>query len=159
MKDIFNIENILSITELQKLSLKRLRRMRPPLLVLDKKSKKKGFVILDMKGFEALKRSHDLPTAPTLSPQKASSLPDFRGQGLLWDRPTMTNRDFWHRLRDKNHEEHDWSARRLFEYAPSPFITQHFTLVEIDSMISSLKLRSPFQEAWTHALHYWTQKS
>lgn len=41
-------KNIISMTELQKLSLKKLRKMKLPLYVLDRKSKGGGFVIMDL---------------------------------------------------------------------------------------------------------------
>lgn len=44
--------NIISMTELQKLSLKKLRSKELPLYVLDRKSKKGGFVIVDLESFD-----------------------------------------------------------------------------------------------------------
>lgn len=47
------MNNIISMTDLQKLSLKKLRTMKLPLFVLDRKSKKGGFVIQDLESFQA----------------------------------------------------------------------------------------------------------
>lgn len=41
-------KNVISMTELQKLSLKKLRKMKLPLYVLDRKSKGGGFAIVDL---------------------------------------------------------------------------------------------------------------
>lgn len=156
MKEIFEFKKTISMTELQKISFKKLRRQRGPLAVLDRKSKKRGFVIIDLEMYRNLTQS----TLPVLRPAtRMSSTPDFRVLGLLWDRPTMTSRQFYTRLKDPHHHEHAWAIKRFFEYAPSKVVTHVLSLGEIHAALSRVRLRPHFQEAWHRALHYWTTHS
>lgn len=93
-------KNIISMTELQKLSLKKLRKMKLPLYVLDRKSKGGGFMISPVTSGEETKTEN-------ASPLKATPL-DYRRLGLLWDHPSMTNEEFHEALKnlfDKFHKE------------------------------------------------------
>jgi hypothetical protein len=65
-------ENVISMTELQKLSLKKLRKMKLPLYVLDRKSKGGGFVIVGLGG---------VPTGKT-SEKSSKIVPD---PNLFWN--------------------------------------------------------------------------
>lgn len=131
------------MTELQKLSLKKLQKSRLPLFVLDRKSKRGGFVILNLKSYEELKKSQ----TPA----------DYRAMGLLWDRLDLSNEDFHARLKDPGHVEHLWAGRRLLEYARSSVVKEILSLEEIREILSRVRLRPIFQEAWSRAVHYWTQ--
>lgn len=146
--DSFDSISTISITELQKLSLKQLRRRKLPLLVVDRKSKRQGFVILDVETYEKFNKKE--------ARKERKSIPDYHNMGLLWDRE-MSNQEFEKRIRNSDHSEHRWAVKRLFEHARSTFITEHFALDEIQTMLRGVDLRSFVQEAWRHALHYWSE--
>ena len=148
------------MTELQKLSLKKLRKMKTPLFVMDKKSNKQGFVILEIAAFEkALKTQREEKRTETKETKK---IPDYRTMGLLWDRSDITN-DRFHALLKKSVEaeewERIWAARRLLEYAPSMVVKEIFSLDELKEILSKVKLKPFYQEAWNHAVHYWSENS
>lgn len=140
-----NPKNIISMTDLQKLSLKKLRKMKLPLFVLDQKSKSGGFVIQEMD-------SHSVT-----SPQKKEIVPDYKSLGLLWDRPDLSNKKFNRLIKKFDTQENSWAARRLLERAPSALVTKLFSLNELNQILNHIKLRPVFQEAWENAVHYWTQ--
>ncbi|MBI4126671.1 MAG: hypothetical protein HY465_04180, partial [Deltaproteobacteria bacterium] len=133
MKEIIEFDKTISVTELQKISLKKLRQQRGPLVVLDRKSKKRGFVILDLETYQGLTQS--LPAVTTPATKKGSKT-DFRSRGLLWDRPAMTNREFSARLKDPHHQEYAWAVKRFFEYAPSKLVTEVLSLEDIQTALS-----------------------
>jgi hypothetical protein len=135
------------MTELQKLSLKKLRKMKLPLYVLDRKSKGGGFVISDLKN----------PEGPPPSSGKISAPLDYRAMGLLWDHPSMTNEEFQKALKDFSSENHDWIARRFLERVPSMRVKDVLSLEELRAILARVTLRPYFQEAWNRALHYWSQ--
>lgn len=150
------------MTDLQKLSLKKLRKMRLPLFVLDKKSnkKQKGFVVLDLEGFSQLqKEKNPAVTFLKKKPIQKKNIPDFRSLGLLWDRPQLTNRQFFKCVKEPLHPEHKWALKRFLEYAPSVFVTHLLSLEEIREAISEITLRPPYQEAWLNAVQYWSKNS
>lgn len=155
-----NLDQIISMTDLQKLSLKRLRKTKLPLLVVDQKSKRKGFVILDYPSYEAM----TVPVEPspasvqTPSAKRTSKVSDYRNMGLLWDRPDLTNDEFHRRLKEPSHPEYGWAFRRLLEYARSSTVTRLMTLQEIKSGLETVRLRPFFQETWNHAVQYWSQR-
>ena len=150
-----NIDSLISVSELQKLSLRRLRKMKTPLFVVDRKSGRRGFVILDLETFEHL-QSGGLAVASRPA-RLAGETPDFRQMGLLWDRSGLSNKEFYLRLKDAGHPEHVWAMRRLLEYAPSSFVTGLLSLSEIKGAVASIRLRPAFQEAWNRAVHYWSK--
>ncbi len=142
-----NPKSIISMTELQKLSLKKLRKTKLPLFVLDQKSKCGGFVIQEMG-----KLQNQLPFK-----QKKEAIPDYRTLGLLWDRPDLSNEKFNQLIKKFDIQENSWAARRLLERAPSALVTKLFSLDELTQILNYVKLRPIFQEAWENAVHYWTQ--
>lgn len=148
----------ISFTELQKLSSKKLKKANLPLMVIDRKSNKQGFVILDAASFEQMQSGVVASTKHVKSPHK-SGAPDFRALRLLWDRPLLTNRQFGKYLHDAQHLEHAWAVKRVLEYAPSPMAVRWLTLSEIQQAVQEIPLRPIFREAWRHAVHYWTKKS
>jgi len=60
------MENIISMTELQKLSLKRLRKMKLPLYVLDRRSKGGGFAIVGLDQTSATEAASGITPDPNL---------------------------------------------------------------------------------------------
>ncbi len=150
-----DIANVISMTALQKLSSKRLRKGRTPLFVMDFKSKKKVFVVLDMETFEKLE-GHP-PSWPSAARGAQQVGADFRKQGLLWDRSTMSNKAFESALRDSKNHEHAWALKRLLEYARSEVVTKILSLAELRKAVAQVSLRPTYKEAWSHAVHYWTQ--
>jgi len=144
-------KNIISMTQLQKLSLKKLRKMKLPLYVLDRKSKGGGFMISPVASSEETKTGN-------ASPHKAAPL-NYRRLGLLWDHPSMTNEEFHEALKNSSSTDHDWVARRFLERVPSTIVTSILSLGELKAMVAHVKIRPIFQEAWNHAVQYWTQTS
>jgi len=140
------------MSELQKLSLKKLRKMHLPLFVLDRKSKKGGFVIQELgtlvDGGQNPKFEKSKKTTPIL---------DYRALGLLWDRPQMTNEAFHRSLKSPQASDHLWAARRFLERVPSTLVKETLSLGELKEIFSKLSLRPFLQEAWSHALHYWSE--
>lgn len=131
------------MTELQKLSLKKLRKMKLPLYVLDRKSKKGGFVIQDLQAYEGQAVIKD-------------SVPlDYRAMGLLWDHPSISNEEFHEALKNPSSENHEWVARRVLERVSSMTVKEILSLDELKAMVSQVKIRPFFQEAWNHAVQYW----
>ena len=151
-----NPESVISVAELQKLSIKRLRRLKTPLVVMDRKSKKRGFVILDWEGYETLQGMPREKAAPAPVRSRGKPFP-FRKMGLLWDRPDLTDRAFETRLHDPRHAEHRWAQRRIFEHAPSAVVTRYYSLAELREALNHIRLRAPLQEAWQHAVRYWSE--
>lgn len=135
-------KQIISMTELQKLSLKKLRKKKLPLYVMDRKSKKKIFMI-------TVPGKADTPAG--------AAVPDYRGMGLLWDRADLTNEGYHRRLKDGNHPENPWAVTRLLERARSDWVKSLITLDELKKFFPRVRLRPPYQEAWSRAIHYWTQ--
>lgn len=136
------------MTELQKLSLKKLRKKDLPLYVLDRKSKKGGFVIVDLESFEK----------KTTPPSRKNSSPlDYKKMGLLWDHLSMTNEEFHRALKDPSSEDYSWVARRFLERVSSMKVKEVLSLDELKAILSKVKLRPVFQEAWSHAIHYWSE--
>lgn len=147
--------NVISMTELQKLSLKKLRKMKLPLYVLDRKSKKGGgFVIQDLKAYESQTDQGEVRKKPFI---KDSTPLDYRALGLLWDHASMTNEEFHRALKDPSSENYAWVARRFLERVPSLKVRQVLSFEELKEILSKVKLRPIFQEAWNRALHYWSQ--
>lgn len=155
MADI-DIKKTISMTELQKLSLKQLRRRGTPLFVLDRRSNEGGFVILDLSAYERLR--HIGEGGLSVSEPSFEGV-DFRARGLLWDRSDITNEMFALMLKDPSHPEHFWALKRVMEYAPSRDVTSWLSLGVLREALSGIRLRPPFQEAWEHAVHYWTEHS
>ena len=144
-------KNVISMTELQKLSLKKLRKMKLPLYVLDRKSKGGGFMISPV---DAGKET----VATAASSPKSAPL-DYRRLGLLWDHPSLSNEEFHEALKNPSSKDHDWVARRFLERVPSTIVKDVLSLGELKTMLAQVKIRPIFQEAWNHAVQYWTQGS
>lgn len=149
------------MTELQKLSLKKLRKRRLPLFVIDRKSKRGGFVIVDVEGYQKTANTGQSlnPPTPFLPKGKKGGFPDYRNMGLLWDRPDLTNKEFHRRLKNEDHPENPWAVGRLLERARSERVREILSLEELKIFFPRVRLRPPFQEAWNRAIHYWTETS
>lgn len=141
------MDRIISLTELQKLSLKKLRKVGAPLFVMDIKSRRKAYVILDMESYDAM----------VGHPNMGSRIYPFRDMGLLWDRSKLSDQDFFVMLMDPNHREHPWAMKRLLEYAPSHVVTRLFSLEDLRKALKGVRLRPIYAKAWSHAIHYWSQ--
>jgi len=155
--DDLHAERIISMTELQKLSLKKLREMRldlRPLVVRDNKRKQGMFVILDHEAYRHLVEARH-ETAPDTT--RLSDL-DFAHHGLFWDRPTMTNDEFVELLADPGHLQHRWAWTRLLERLPTRLVTNAVALEDLQRAIGFVRLRPPLQNAWESAIEYWTEK-
>ncbi len=145
------------MTELQKLSLKKLRRHRLPLFVLDRKSKRGAFVILDEVTFRCLDQAERVPRKNP--PRSLLARFDFRGRGLLWDRPDLSNRQFVKIIKDPHHPEHPWAIARILERLPSPEVLKLFSIEEISAMLALAPVRASFRKPWEHAIEYFHQKT
>lgn len=145
------------MTELQKLSLKKLRKLHLPLFVLDRKSKRQAFVILDEATFRGL--SPAVPDLPQPASSPAAMEYDFRGKGLLWDRPDLSNEAFAKILADPNHPDYRWAASRILERLPSEEVLRLFSLEQISTWLNRAPLREAFRKPWEHALEYFRQKT
>lgn len=143
------------MTELQKLSLKKLRKMRLPLYVRDQKSGRGGFMVVDIQTFE---KSLD-PEKNIQRVKEVKVIPDYRQMGLLWDQAGMTNQKFHRALKVFNNPENHWAARRFLERAPSTLVKEIFSLSELKEIIATIPLKPVFQKAWEHAIHYWSKNS
>lgn len=152
-------QQVITLTELQKLSLKKLRNSKlgeRPLLVIDRKTGIRAFVIIDYRAFERL-TSVELDVKPR-SKKGASSF-DFHGRGLLWDRPQMTNREFAKALSDPDHLDHVWAISRLFERLISDEILKLFSISDIRAMLGRTRVRGEIRRAWENAIEYWGKKA
>jgi hypothetical protein len=152
-----NPQQTVSMTELQKLSLKKLRQKNLPLIVMDMKSKKGGFVILDYETFLNLKEKKKDEKLPLPSPSLKQY--DFRKKGLLWDYPEISNEEFAKRLKNTKHPEHIWAISRLLERLPSKEILKFFTIMEIKAMLEKANVRDFVRKPWEHAITYYHQKT
>lgn len=131
--------------------------MKLPLFVLDRKSKKGGFVIQDLKAYESTANQEEVLKKPFIRGTVAPL--DYRALGLLWDQPSMTNEEFHKALKYPASDDHAWVARRFLERVPSRKVTEVLSLDELKEILSHVKLRPIFQEAWRHAVQYWSQTS
>jgi hypothetical protein len=146
------------MTELQKLSLRKLREMRldeTPLVVRDIKRRRSRFVILDHDSYRRLlepaperRRGHDVPLDL-----------DFAGHGLFWDRPEMTNVGFARLLVDPARPDHGWAWSRMLERLPSRTITRTFGLAALRRGVAAASLRPRTRRAWENALEFWTKEA
>jgi len=143
------------MTELQKLSLKKLRKTEMPLFVLDKKSKNGGFAIVDLGQFED---ELNFTGPKPIMNQEPAKIENYRFMGLLWDRPELSNSDFHKRLKEESHGEHQWALKRLMEYCPSPIVTRLLSLKELQAAVLIVSLRPYFKKAWKNAIHHWSKK-
>ena len=152
------VERVISMSELQKLSLKKLRALRlseTPLVVSDLKRHARRFVILDHRAYEDLRRGAGGPKA---HPTRAWDL-DFASHGLFWDRPTLTNERFSAMLRDPDDPEYGWAWARVLERIPSRLVTRAIGLDELRRLVPTLKLRPRTRAAWEGALEFWTAET
>lgn len=156
-----NPKSIISMTELQKLSFKKMAQRglkKNPLLVLNRKSHEGAFVILSYETYEqwhATQQEHFLPN----SLSRIQKNFDFASQGLFWDRLQMNNKEFEKILHDPKHPEHGWAASRLFERLSSQILLQLFSLPTLQTLFQSANLRKEIREPWKHAFLYWNQKT
>lgn len=161
----FRPRQILSMTELQKLSLKRLRQLdlaAQPLLVMDRKSDRKAFVIVDYETFLHGREGGDLEERGREKQKEKGDVLghyDFRSRGLFWDRPELTNRQFVAWLKDPRHTEHVWAISRLLERLPSQEMVRLFSLSVVVEMLKHARIREAIRRPWEHAIHYWRQKT
>ncbi len=151
----FNSDQIISMTELQKLSLKKLRKMKLPLYVLDRKSEEGGFAITHL---EAAPPSTKLSIS-----HKKAKLPlsrfDFKGRGLFWDRPSLSNHRFTQILQNPDDPEFPWASTRVLERLRSAEALKLFTWDQIRDLLKKSNLRHFAKKPWEHALAYYDQKT
>ncbi len=151
-----NPKNVISMTELQKLSLKKLREMKLPLFVLDQKSKEGGFVVTSYS-----KEITELPeqnSAVTKCRALLNSY-DFKSKGLFWDRPDLSNKKFSLILRNPKHPEYEWGISRFLERLSSEEILTLFPLPTIQEMLKRAKIRDFIRSPWEHAVNYFYKKT
>lgn len=157
----FDVDRIINMTDLQKLSLIKLKRLGSPLFVMDRRAKRRGggFVILDIESYRELRRfgAGSKSAKPSRKVRARRLEVDFRSLGLLWDRPEMKNSDFLTCLKDSSHREHGWAMRRLLENAQSSVVTSILTLDELRESMGCLTLRPVFRKAWENAIRYWSE--
>jgi hypothetical protein len=151
-------DRVISMTELQKLSLRKLREMRldrAPLVVRDVKRDRRWFVILDHATYGRL------AGGPEDRPPKGLDLReiDFCGQGLLWDRPSMTNERFAEILADPGEPEHPWAWGRAFERLPSRLLTRAVGLEQLRRIVSVVSVRPRLRRAWEGAIDFWSAEA
>ncbi|GEM_PF-3588864 len=147
-------KSIISMTELQKLSLKKLRKTKLPLFVLDRKSKSGGFVIThEASQSKQLKKLYPLKYFPQLNAY------DFKAIGFFWDRPDMSNKKFISILKNETHSEYVWAISRLLERLSSQEVVKLFPLSTISEMLNQSKVRTFVRRPWEHAIHYFHQKA
>ncbi|HBF13027.1 MAG TPA: hypothetical protein DDW49_06520 [Deltaproteobacteria bacterium] len=137
------------MTELQKLSLKKLRRAKLPLFVVDQKSKRGGFMI------------SAYPAKDTPSPSFKALLDryDFKGKGLFWDRPDQSNKKFFLILKNPKSPEYEWAVTRLFERLPSHELLKIFPLSTLSTLLKRAKVRDFIRRPWEHAFEFINQKT
>ncbi len=153
----FKPSQILSITALQKISLKRLRAMKShqPLLVMDQKQGKQGFVIIDYDAYCAL---HNPPASPAANTSlNTLRVIPFRERGLLWDRPDLTDAKFLRMIQNSAHPEHAWAVTRLFERLPSHILLRYVPWQQLAQLFKQARLRPALRKPWEHAIAYWRQ--
>jgi hypothetical protein len=140
-------DRVISMTELQKLSLRKLREMRldeVPLVVRDLKRRQGRFVILDHDAYERLVGS---APAPADAAPRLEDVP-FAEHGLLWDRPTMTDERFAAILGDPADPDHRWAWSRALERLPSRVVTSAVGLAELRARVAAARLRPVTRRAW-----------
>jgi hypothetical protein len=151
-------DRVISMTELQKLSLRRLRELRlaeSPLIVRDVKRGRGRFVILDHEAWERLAGG----AAPGHEDVGELALVDFAGRGLLWDRPEMTNADFAGCLATPDQPDGRWAWRRVLERLPSDLITRAVPLPVLCRILDAVKPGPRMRAAWEAALEFWTTEA
>ncbi|MBI4236889.1 MAG: hypothetical protein HY696_00550 [Deltaproteobacteria bacterium] len=126
-----------------------------PLLVMDQKRGKHGFVIIDYDAYCAL---HQPPaqTPEKFSLKTLAAIP-FRERGLLWDRSDLTDTAFLQRLRNAAHPEHAWAVTRLFERLPSHVLLRAVPWRQLVPLLKQARLRPALRKPWEHAIAYWRQ--
>lgn len=145
-------DRVISMTQLQKLSLRKLRAMRleeAPLLVLDNKRREGRFVILDHETYERLIRGGEAVRSEGLDDI------DFASHGLFWDRPTMTNERFAAILSESRDPDHRWAWARVLERLPSRVITRAVGLDDLSRIVSIAAPRPRVRHAWEEAIEFW----
>jgi hypothetical protein len=151
-------DRVISMTELQKLSLRRLRELRlaeSPLIVRDVKRGRGRFVILDHEVWVRLAGG-----AATRHADTGDLLAvDFAGRGLLWDRPEMTNADFVGFLANPDRPDGRWAWRRLLERLPSDLITRTVPLPALRRILDAVRPGPRMRAAWEAALEFWTTEA
>ena len=153
-------KKILSMAQLQKLSSKRLAKYGTPLFVMDLKSKRKVFVILEADAYEKLAQKelgNGALTNVSCNREGGGILPDYRSMGLLWDRAGMTNKEFHKCVKSPENQNYSWAAKRLMEYAPSNIVTKILSLGELAGIMKNVPMRPIYKEAWSRAIQYWSQ--
>lgn len=149
-------DRVISVTQLQKLSLRKLRAMRleeAPLAVRDNKRRERLFVILDHDTYERL-----IQGAQALRPEGLEDI-DFAGHGLFWDRPTMTNERFAATLSDSNAPDHRWAWARALERLPSRVVTRAVGLEALSGLVSMAAPRPRVRRAWEEAIEFWSAQA
>lgn len=162
---------IINITELQKISAKRLSQIdssKKPLIVMDAKRKTGIFVLVDFETYEQMlqgdglvtpRQSTDLlATTKKIGPAKLNKY-DFASRGLFWDDATITNSRFRKILKDKKHPRYSWAVTRLLERLTSKEILALFSPNTIGEMLRDARPQNVIKQAWEEALEYWNKQT
>ncbi len=153
-----DIDRVITMTELQKLSLKKLRAMRlseAPLVVLDRKRDERRFVILDHDSYTRLLAVGECAERP---PPGLDNV-DFIHHGILWDRRGMSNPEFAAILADPAGPEYRWAWGRALERLPARVVTRSVGLADLRRLISFVRMRPRVRAAWEGALEFWTEEA
>ena len=146
------------MTELQKLSFKKLNRIdksKKPLLVMDRKTRSKIFVILDYEMYEQLQSQTQKTVTEPIKCKSQLEEFDYKARGLFWDCPQMSNQTFSQILNDRKSPKFSWAITRLLERLNSQEVLKLFTVEEIAALINATEpdivwvgLGAPKQEYW-----------
>ncbi len=152
---------IINITELQKISAEKLRRIdssKKPLIVMDAKRKTGIFVLVDFKTYEQMQQGPVVPKEASTPAIKFTDF-DFAARGLFWDDATITNKQFCNILKDKTNPRYSWAVTRLFERLSSKEILSLFSTNFIREMLKEARPRGSIKQAWEEALEYWNTQT
>ena len=100
------------------------------------------------------------PRSRAAAPVDVTSLArvHFRANGLLWDRPELSDAQFLGILADPDDVQYRWAWTRVLERLPSNVITQALSLGDLQRLIRLTRLRPPLQGAWESAIDFWAQE-
>jgi len=152
---------IINITELQKISAEKLRQIdssKKPLIVMDAKRKTGIFVLVDFETYESLLQNPLAQKKQFTSAIKLTDF-DFAARGLFWDDAAITNKQFCKILKEKKHARYSWAVTRLLERLTSKEILSLFSTNAIREMLSAARPRGSIKQVWEEALEYWNKQT
>lgn len=152
---------IINITELQKISAEKLRQIdssKKPLIVMDAKRKTGIFVLVDYETYEQMQQG-PVVQEKTLAPAIKLADFDFAARGLFWDDPAMTNNQFCKILKNKKNPRYSWAVTRVLERLTSKEILSLFSTNVIREMLKAARPRGVIKQAWEEALEYWNKQT